>query len=84
MHGNMCAQVINNNFIHIFPMTTKAQAGCALQKFVEDIGIPNVIVSDGAREQTGKDTEFMHTCQFYKVQTWTTKPYTPHQVQLVK
>jgi len=80
IHGNKCAQVtMNGMLIHIYPMTFKSEAGDALSKFVEDVGIPDVVVVDGAQEQVGKNTEFSRTCKFYKIQQHQTKPYTPKQ-----
>jgi len=51
----------------------------ALSKFVEIVGIPYVVVVDGAQEQVGRNTEFSRTCKFYKVQQHQTEPYTPKQ-----
>jgi len=62
-------------------MTSKSEAGDALSKFVEDIGIPEVVVVDGAQEQVGKNMEFSQTCKFYKIQQRQTEPYTPRQNQ---
>jgi len=51
IHGNKCARVTTNGaLIHVYPMTSKSEAGDALSKFVEDIGIPEVVVVDGAQE----------------------------------
>jgi hypothetical protein len=49
-------------------METKATAGDALSRFVEDVGIPDIIVVDGASEQVGKNSEFMRTARHYKIQ----------------
>jgi len=64
IHGNKCTQVTTNgSLIHVYPMTSKSEAGDALSKFVKDIGIPEVVVVDGAQEQVGKNTEFNQTCK---------------------
>jgi len=39
-------------------MASKSEAGDALSKFVQDVGIPEVIIVDGAQEQVGKNTKF--------------------------
>ncbi len=57
----------NGHFTHIYPLTTKVDAGAALMHFVQDIGIPNTVVVDNAGEQTGDNTEFVKTCQLYKI-----------------
>ena len=49
-------------------MVSKSEAGDALSKFVQEVGIPEVIVVDGAQEQVGKNTEFNRTCRYYKIQ----------------
>jgi len=78
LHGNKCAQVTTNGtLIHVYPMTSKLEAGDALSRFVQDVGIPEVIVVDGAGEQTGKNTEFIKTCNHYKIQQRQTEPHTP-------
>jgi len=78
IHGNKCVQVTTNRaFIHVYPMTSKSEAGDALSKSVQDIGILEVVVVDGAQEQVGKNTEFNGTCKFYKIQQQQTEPYTP-------
>jgi len=80
IHGNKCTQVTTNGMlIHVYPMASKSEAGDALSKFVEDVGIPDVVVVDGAQEQVGKNTEFSRTCKFYKIQQHQTEPYTPKQ-----
>ena len=81
IHGNKCAQVTTDGkFIHVlYPMTSKSKAGCALTAFVQDVGIPEVVVVDGAHEQTGKNTEFTQACQHYRIQQRQTEPYTPRQ-----
>jgi len=49
-------------------MASKSEAGDALSKFVQDVGIPEVIIVDGAQEQVGKNTKFNQTCKYYKIQ----------------
>ncbi len=39
-------------------MASKSEAGDALSKFVQDVGIPEVIIVDGAQEQVGKNNKF--------------------------
>jgi len=70
---------MNGTFIHVYPMASKLEAGDALSKFVQDVGIPEVVIVDGAQEQVGKNTEFNRTCKYYKIQQRQTEPYTPRQ-----
>jgi len=62
IHGKKYTQVtMNGSLIHVYPMTSKPEAGDTLSKFVEDVGIPDVVVVDGAQEQVGKNMEFSRT-----------------------
>lgn len=54
LNGNKCAQVFCGEGLDmIYPNKSKAAAGDALQRFLEDIGIPNEIIVDGSQEQVG-------------------------------
>jgi len=80
IHGHKCAQVMTDgHFTHVFPMTTKANVGEALTHFVQEVGIPDMVVIDNAGKQTGDNMEFVKTCQLYKIQQRQTEPYTPKQ-----
>jgi hypothetical protein len=80
LKGNSCAQVfVADNFIRVHPMTTKSDAGPALQVLAEDVGVPNHIVVDGAKEQTGAHTDFMKTVRWLKMRWRNTEPYSPWQ-----
>ena len=59
--GNKFAQVFANKgyFAHIYPMDSKSKAGDALRLFCAEFGVPDRLVFDGSKEQTGKNTEFM-------------------------
>ena len=40
IHGNKCAQAMMNGLlIHVYPMTSKSEAGDVLSRFVEDVAI---------------------------------------------
>jgi len=78
IHGHKCAQVTTKgHFTHVFPMNSKLSAGDALTHFVEEIGIPETVVVDNAGEQIGDNTEFIKTCNLYKIRQRQTEPYTP-------
>ena len=61
--GNQYAQVFANKsfFAAIYPMDSKSKAGDALRVFCEEFGVPDRLVSDGSKEQTGHKTEFIKT-----------------------
>jgi hypothetical protein len=46
-------------FVKAIPVTAKAEAGQTLIDFTDDVGIPERLVSDGAGEFTGRETEFV-------------------------
>ena len=59
LKGNVCAQVfVTENFIRVYPMRSKGQAGEPFREFTDDVGAPNEIVVDQAPEQVGPNTEF--------------------------
>ena len=60
LQGNTCARgFTNGNFTTVHPLNSKVQVAQALTKFSENVGIPDVLLSDGAAEMTGRHTDFM-------------------------
>jgi len=53
-HGNKCGQFFATDFgfNKFVPMASKSEAGYALQEVIREIGIPNQIHTDGAKELT--------------------------------
>jgi len=43
-------------------MIVKSNAGKALTHFVQEVGIPDMVVVDNVGEQIGNNTEFVQTC----------------------
>jgi hypothetical protein len=56
-------------------MDSKSKAGDALRVFCSEYGVPERLVYDGAKEQTGKKTEFVFQIRKYDIITchFTTK-----------
>jgi hypothetical protein len=80
IRGNTCAQLFTNEkFVHLEPIARKAQAGEALYAMVDEVGIPDKMVFDGAKEQTGQKSEFMRALRKYRVANWQTELYSPWQ-----
>jgi hypothetical protein len=80
IRGNTCAQLFTNGkFVHLEPMSRKAQAGEALHSMMDEVGIPNKMIFDGAKEQTGAKSEFQKALRKYHVVPWQTEPYSPWQ-----
>jgi hypothetical protein len=52
--NNSCAQLFITDFGYgkITPMKAKSEAGTALQELIQDVGIPEHIHTDGAKELT--------------------------------
>ena len=61
LQGNRYAQVFANKgyFSKVYPLGNKSEAGDALKTFCAEFGVPEKLVFDGSKEQTGKNTEFM-------------------------
>ena len=66
--GNTCTNIFTQGkFTKVVPMALRADAGRLLIDFTDDVGIPEMLVTDGASEFTGESTEFvkhvsMHAC----------------------
>ncbi len=69
----------NEILIHVFSMTSKLEAGNTLSRFIQNIGIPDVIVVNEAGKQTGKNTKFVKACNHFKIQQRQMEPHTPSQ-----
>jgi hypothetical protein len=63
------------------PGKRKSQAGEALGSMIDKVGIPDKIVFDGAKEQTGRKSEFMRLVRKNSIAHWQTEPYSPWQNQ---
>ena len=80
LSSKTCAQVFTNtSLITVHPMEHKDEAGIALTQFVDDVGIPDTLIFDGAGEQVGVDTDFQKTIRYYRVHQRQTEPYSPWQ-----
>ena len=52
-HGNTCCQlfVTDKGFLHVVPMKQKSEVFMAVKMFAKEIGAPNAIICDMAKEQ---------------------------------
>ena len=58
--GNTCANVYTQGkFTRVILMTSRKDAGKSLIEFMDDVGIPERLITDGATEFTGRHTEFV-------------------------
>jgi hypothetical protein len=66
--GNTCANVFTNGrFTMAIPMSGHTDAAKSLIDFTDDVGIPEELVTDGAGEFTGKNTEFVKEARWMRI-----------------
>ena len=55
--GNVCCQlfVTDKGFVYVVPMKAKSEVLQAVKQFAKEIGAPEAIISDAAREQKSSD-----------------------------
>jgi hypothetical protein len=62
--GNKCANVFTNGkFTKVVPMTSRKEAAKSLIDFSDDVGIPEMLMTDGVTEFTGRHTDFIKQAQ---------------------
>ena len=60
IQGNTCAQVFTNgSFTTVHQLNLKARVAQALTEFANNVGIPDMLLSDGAAEVTGQHHDFI-------------------------
>ena len=59
--GNICAQMFTDaeGFVYVHLMKLKSLTGEALNKITLDVGVHNCIISDGTKEESGDNTDFV-------------------------
>jgi hypothetical protein len=58
--GNTCANVYSQGkFTRVIPMTSRKDAGKSLIEAMDDVRVPERLITDGATEFTGTHTEFV-------------------------
>ena len=64
---NTCGQIFMNGlgFIIPFPLAMKGDASLSLDNFIQDVGIPQVLITDEAKEETLGT--WLSTCQKYQI-----------------
>jgi len=74
LNGNTGAQVYTNGkFSKVFPIPSRSMIGKTLTDMSDDVGIPDVLTTDGASEMTGRHTEFVREANRLKVKLLTTE-----------
>jgi hypothetical protein len=79
LHGNNMGQIFVNNvgYMHFIPMKVKSEAGYALQEFIQDVGIPSALHTDGAKELT--EGKWREVCKTHGIKQTFTEPHSPFQ-----
>ena len=79
LRGNKMIQLFTNrgNFTRCYPMERRSEAPDTLHRFVDEIGIPGEMLTDGAPELLSK--EWRALCQRHKIPMKKTEPDSPWQ-----
>ena len=79
LRGYTCGQVFTNDmyFIKFVPMRIKSEAPQALKLFIQQVGIPGQMHSDGAKEMAS--SEWRNTCTKYDIRRTLTESHSPWQ-----
>ena len=77
--GNLYSQLFCNraNFCKSYPIKAKSHAHHALNRFIHEVGVPNELLTDGAKEETLG--EWGEICQRRNIYMQTTEPHSPWQ-----
>lgn len=81
LHGDKYCQVFGNKqmFAEAIPIQSKADCHVALKQFIRDFGAPDRMVTDGSREQSGRNTEFQMTLRKNDITPVLTQAHRPNQ-----
>ena len=79
--GERYCQVYGNKnmFCEAYPIAKKSDCEDTLKKFVADYGAPDLMITDGSKEQTAPGSKFQATLRRYKIPTQVSGPYRPNQ-----
>ena len=77
--GNNCGQLFANNkgFCKFIPMEKESEAGDSLAEFIQDVGIPKGMHTDGAKAETLGRWKQITTD--YNIRCTRTEPHSPWQ-----
>jgi hypothetical protein len=64
---------MQGKFTRAIPMISRKDAGKSLVDFTDDVGIPERLITDGAMEFTGRNTEFVKEARRMRIQLHTTE-----------
>ena len=69
LKGKTCSQVYTDGegYVRADPIENKRQTGDTLGRFLEDVGIPNKLIYDGAPEQVGEKSKFQQLMSKFQI-----------------
>ncbi len=79
LRGNTCGQLFctEDHAVRFYPMGSKKQAHYSLDVVFKEWGIPQVMITDNAKELT--EGKWRHKCKKVQCTMASTEPYTPNQ-----
>ena len=80
VRGKDCAQVTTNGngFAHFFPIQGKSNAYQGLQNLINEYGVPEHVITDGAREEGNLETwktNWQKLIRKFYIKKGVTQPY---------
>ena len=84
LHGDYrYTQVYGNRqmFCEAYPIKSKSESdvGASLKRFITEYGAPEEMITDGSKEQTGKNAQFQAILRKNRVRSTVTNTYSPKQ-----
>ena len=79
--GNNCGQLFANESYYavFYPMDSRSKAGDSLRLFCRNVGIPDFLRFDGAKEMCEKGCEFQRQVRKNDIRTHVSEAYRPNQ-----
>ena len=79
MHGFKGGSIYTNGhgYDRFYPWKTKGEHASTVMNLINEVGIPQVLVNDGAKEEIFGDTR--EVCRKYRIHQKVTPPYSPWQ-----
>ena len=65
--NNHCQVYTTRTFTVVYPIRTKDRTGDTLRAFIDDFGIPDTLIADLAREQSGENMEFLNQVRRHNI-----------------
>ena len=81
LRGNKFCQIFATpfHFVRAYPMKTRSDVHHALDEWLQQIGVPRVLIPDGAAEMTGPESNFVKKARKVQCPVHPVEPYSPNQ-----